>query len=357
MAEHLERTIRRMSHAQLKEECIKQGFDVLVLNLAVSTDRSSLCRALIQKLLEPWEANTDSKETVDAWLQCTADLWPVGEERAQPNCSNVAELAQVLQPDGAWGLAACGAEVKQCTDAPQKGRGAFATRRILAGRVVGVYAGELLNQREHALRHAERGPLFLPPDEAEQAVLDERVQRLTRLSDADGAPTGGVGNHGGYAFALLPDVTSQQFPDRRAYVDAEDPTRSAWPRFVNHASERTHACNAEPKTDALRCLVWLEARRVIEVGEEICFDYGPLFDGAETGTANLVPAAAATARSSNPPDVQSAMAEHADVVIRVEPTSGSARPRVASRWSTRAGPMADSPSTPSCFSRGACILQ
>ena len=33
--------------------------------------------------------------------------------------------------------------------------------------------------------------------------------------------------------------------------------------------------------DGYRCLVWLEALRVIEVGEELTFDYGKLYNWHE----------------------------------------------------------------------------
>ena len=90
---------------------------------------------------------------------------------------------------------------------------------------------------------------------------------------------GCAANHGGYVFALLPDVHSQHFPGRAAFVDAEDPNLSSWPRYVNHAKSAKYECNLEPKVDTVRCVVWLQARREVEPGEELCFDYGPLFDG------------------------------------------------------------------------------
>ena len=220
ISEHLSRTIRRMSIPQLRQECLNQGFDDLLLNKAVSTNRSCLMEATLQRLLAPWEVNDDEPETVDAWLACCADPWPECEHRPQPDLSEPSDRCRVMDCGGEWGLEACGVEVRECVDAPSKGRGAFATRRIERGHVVGVYAGELLEQREHALRHAERGPLFLPPDEAEEAALEARRSRLEALAAAEGAPMGGASNHGGYAFALLPDVHSQQFPGRKAVYHA-----------------------------------------------------------------------------------------------------------------------------------------
>ena len=34
------------------------------------------------------------------------------------------------------------------------------------------------------------------------------------------------------------------------------------------------ACNLVPRVNALRCLVWLEATRDIDAGEELAFSYG-----------------------------------------------------------------------------------
>jgi len=85
---------------------------------------------------------------------------------------------------------------------------------------------------------------------------------------------GGADNGGGYTFCLLPDSASVIFPGRVAFIDAEDPHRSNWARYINHAPEDAQLCNTEPHVDALRQLVWLQARRTIQAGEEICFDYG-----------------------------------------------------------------------------------
>ena len=98
----------------------------------------------------------------------------------------------------------------------------------------------------------------------------------------EGAPISGAENLGGYSFTLLPDALSQQFVGRYSHVDAEDPHRSSWPRYVNHASDKTRACNVAPKVNGLLAVVWLQATRRIEPGEELCFDYGPLFDGGKT---------------------------------------------------------------------------
>ena len=263
--------LEMMSFEQLQAECRRQGAMDLLYNRTLK-DRASLKAALLDALLAPWEVNDDEPETIDAWLACTADPWPVCEARAVPK-----EDHEVLDPLGPWSLDACGVEIKLCDD-ESKGKGAFAVRPIEQGHVAGVYVGERLDQRMHSLRHAERGPLFVPPSASESAKLAERQRRLEKLDPASGAPMGGVHNGGSYCFTVLPDVHSQIFPGRTAFIDAEDPTRSSWARYVNHAAEKQGmACNLEPKVDGLRGLAWLEARRRIEPGEELCFDYGEAY--------------------------------------------------------------------------------
>lgn len=61
-------------------------------------------------------------------------------------------------------------------------------------------------------------------------------------------------------------------PRLLAFVDGEDPNRSSWCRYINHA--KGDACNLVSKVDGLRYLVWFEAIRDIAAGEELGFDYG-----------------------------------------------------------------------------------
>ena len=83
-----------------------------------------------------------TQNVVDAWLKLSADPWP---EDAPPAPETDAEA---LDPDGPFGMVALGAEVKECTDDPDKGRGAFATRDIPARAFLGVYWGERLTFRQ-----------------------------------------------------------------------------------------------------------------------------------------------------------------------------------------------------------------
>jgi hypothetical protein len=55
-----------------------------------------------------------------------------------------------------------------------------------------------------------------------------------------------------------------------ALVDAEDPKRSSWCRYINHASREAHSANATPHVDADSRTIWFIAVRDIAAGEEIC---------------------------------------------------------------------------------------
>lgn len=278
-AKVLTKSLERMSLEELRKTA--KTYDTsgaLLASPMIARSRDLLRQSLIYFFACVEEESTDSPEVVDAWLASSASIWPAGE-RPPPK-----DMDEALDPDGLWGMAACGVEVKQCVDHESKGKGAFAVRQIQAGAVVAVYAGEHLTQREHSVRHdASRSaaaggprplPILRPLTGGEKAALEERRHRLEELTPETGAPAGGAANGGAYTFGLLPDSTSAIFPGRVAFIDAEDPRRSNWARYVNHAPEESQLCNTEPHIDATQKLVWLQATRDIAPGEEICFDYG-----------------------------------------------------------------------------------
>mmetsp|Transcript_69494 Transcript_69494/g.208608 ORF Transcript_69494/g.208608 Transcript_69494/m.208608 type:complete len:341 (-) Transcript_69494:432-1454(-) len=190
------------------------------------------------------------------WL--FADRWRAATPRP-------ASVEEAVRPDGAWGLEACAVEIRRCAD-EKKGSGAFTVRRVREGCTVGVYAGEQLTQHEYELRHGGE----MPADAADAAFLRERDERMEQLGDR--APMGGRYNHGAYIFELFPSYA--RLPrERIAYVDAEDPERSSWCRFINFAPAGSAECNLKCKVDAHRALIWFEATRDISEDEELHFDY------------------------------------------------------------------------------------
>ena len=87
---------------------------------------------------------------------------------------------------------------------------------------------------------------------------------------------------GKYIFPLLPgnwqELGSALLPAHAAfhglpaYLDAEDPTRSTWCRYINHADDDA-ACNLRFQVDCVRGFVWFVAARPIAPGEELAFRY------------------------------------------------------------------------------------
>ena len=118
------------------------------------------------------------------------------------------------------------------------------------------------------------------PTTEEAAALRERAERLASLTAEEGAPIGGAANGGKYVFPLLPgnwqELGTALLPalltSIPAYLDAEDPTRSSWCRFINHAEDDASA-NLKFQVDCIRGFVWFVASRPIGAGEELAFKY------------------------------------------------------------------------------------
>ena len=102
----LQRSLDKMSIDELRDECAKHGAHDLLLVQSVSRDRSSLRKALLQALLEPWEANDDDEETIQAWLGSAADTWPASEIRPQPDLTVPGVLAAIASGSAPWSATA-----------------------------------------------------------------------------------------------------------------------------------------------------------------------------------------------------------------------------------------------------------
>mmetsp|Transcript_17518 Transcript_17518/g.27750 ORF Transcript_17518/g.27750 Transcript_17518/m.27750 type:complete len:254 (-) Transcript_17518:270-1031(-) len=163
-----------------------------------------------------------------------------------------------------------------------KGMGAFTTVPIVEGAVLGEYFGESLTRREVEARYWG----------IRKESKHDRKWRTSRKRRNQGMS-------GDYLFDMGSDV----------FIDGEDADVSSWCRFANHASlnDEPGACNVEArslthdcggvdgqgfeeksvvvdKKDGLKdevvvgenrqARLFFFALRDIDIGEEICYDYG-----------------------------------------------------------------------------------
>lgn len=142
------------------------------------------------------------------------------------------------------------------SDIPGKGTGVITNVLIPMGTVVGDYVGEVLTAEEKDRRYLKsQAHLRLPADD------EWRESRLARGQTVTGT--------------YLYGVTVPNGPP--IYIDAEDEYESLWTRFLNHAPP-PFAANVNPKSIHEswngKPRVWFVSMRDIDIGEEVCFDYG-----------------------------------------------------------------------------------
>lgn len=130
---------------------------------------------------------------------------------------------------------------------PGKGFGAFALRRFEAGSIVGDYCGEAISQREINARYEKTEPL----------KIDDHLWVISRQQRS-------IPTTGDYLYRVENDL----------FIDAEDPDVSSWARFINHASEANLQGKSLAKSYTGEPRVWFVARRDIEPGDELTWDYG-----------------------------------------------------------------------------------
>ena len=93
---------------------------------------------------------------------------------------------------------------------------------------MGFYSGEGLTQREYTVRHGWVFGKRPTLTNEERTVLEGRYRRLYVIRE--GAPVGGSRNGGSYCFETVPEAPEGSYgfgSSFIAYVDAEDPNRSA----------------------------------------------------------------------------------------------------------------------------------
>lgn len=144
---------------------------------------------------------------------------------------------------------------------PNKGLGVITTIPISKGEFIGEYKGEVFTEQVKDRRYLSSQTKTAEDDEWIQSRV-ERGQSLT----------------GCYVYGItIPPTKSNNFQtNQRIYVDAEDEYKSLWTRFLNHASPPKNNCNPKSVAESYNGepRVWFVASRDIEVGEELCFDYG-----------------------------------------------------------------------------------
>ena len=212
--------------------------------------------------------------------------WPY-DDTIGPLPSDAPSRLAALDEDGPlFGKAARGVEVRKCAD-PSVGHGVFAIRDLRHGELVGVYQGERLTFNRWWLRHgAQRdaaGCLIGAADDGSAAALRDRAsaaERHARLESLpDGArPIGGANNGGAYVFKLPHDCRDLVDGKPVYCIDAEDPTRSNWCRFINHApGDDPENCNVAVHLDEHGNVWFVVSADCIHRGSELRFDYGPRY--------------------------------------------------------------------------------
>ena len=144
----------------------------------------------------------------------------------------------------------------ELTPIPGKGLGVVTKVPIPCNTVVGDYTGEVLTREVKDRRYLSTQQRLQQAEDLAWAQL--RMQRGQTIT-------------GDYLYGVTMPGGSDPI-----YIDAEDEYESLWTRFLNHASPPGN--NVNPKSihqsyDG-KPRVWFVSNRDIDVGEELCFDYG-----------------------------------------------------------------------------------
>jgi len=146
---------------------------------------------------------------------------------------------------------------------PGKGLGVITDKPIASGALVGDYKGEVMTLEEKDRRYLDSLAHLRTPED--NAWLQSRLDR-------------GQTATGDYLYGIaIPDPRhGVGKPKGHIYVDAEDENCSLWTRFINHASPPND--NLKPQSLHIgwdgNPRVWFTAKRDIEAGEELTFNYG-----------------------------------------------------------------------------------
>ena len=156
---------------------------------------------------------------------------------------------------------------------PGKGLGVITNKSFKIGEFIGNYEGEIMSEEVKDRRYLKS--LEHKLTEEDRQWIQNRLERGQTITgtylygvDLD---AGNVYKH----FGRSKEEAEEAAPDR-IFVDAEDEYESLWTRFINHASPPLDNLKpmSVPESYDGKPRVWFMAKRDIEPGEELCFDYG-----------------------------------------------------------------------------------
>jgi hypothetical protein len=157
---------------------------------------------------------------------------------------------------------------------PGKGLGVITNKAIKIGEFIGNYEGEIFPEDVKDRRYLKSLQHTLTDED--RAWLQSRLDRGqtvtgTYLYGVD-LDAGNVYKH----FGRNKGENVEEEAPERIFVDAEDEYKSLWTRFINHASPPLDNLKpmSVPESYDGNPRVWFMAKRDIEPGEELCFDYG-----------------------------------------------------------------------------------
>lgn len=222
------------------------------------------CYATIAAYNPSASTSTTSLQTLYSSTSAYLDsLSRHNEERALPSSETSSQPATEQQPSIPMHTPARQSLPPQFTlrAFPNKGLGVVTTIPISKGEFIGEYKGEIFTEEVKDRRYLQSKAKTTEDEEWIQSRMD-RDQTVT----------------GCYVYGItVPPTKSNNFnTNQRIYVDAEDEYESLWTRFLNHASPPLNNCNPKSVHESYNGepRVWFVASRDIEVGEELCFDYG-----------------------------------------------------------------------------------
>lgn len=158
---------------------------------------------------------------------------------------------------------------------PGKGLGVITNKAFKIGEFIGNYEGEIQIMSEEVKDRRYLKSLEHKLTDEDREWMQNRLDRGQTIT---GTYLYGVDLDVGNAykhFGRKHEDTEEETPDR-IFVDAEDEYESLWTRFINHASPPLDNLKpmSVPESYDGKPRVWFMAKRDIEPGEELCFDYG-----------------------------------------------------------------------------------